>query len=71
MLDTKTPTAALFRLGRKPDPWSPPDWSRAQPDGTSVIASTIRKATIAFSTLPLSGSAVLLRRLRDFDLTFP
>jgi hypothetical protein len=34
MLDTKTPTAPLFRLGRKPDPWSPPDWSRAQPDGT-------------------------------------
>jgi RES domain len=34
MLDTKTPTAPLFRLGRKPDPWIPPDWSRAQPDGT-------------------------------------
>ena len=34
MLDTKTPTAPLFRLGRKPDPWNPPDWSRAQPDGT-------------------------------------
>jgi hypothetical protein len=34
MLDSKTPTAPLFRLGRKPDPWSPPDWSRAQPDGT-------------------------------------
>ena len=34
MLDTKTPTAPLFRLGRKPDPWNPPDWSRALPDGT-------------------------------------
>lgn len=34
MLDTKTPTAPLFRLGRKPNPWNPPDWSRAQPDGT-------------------------------------
>jgi hypothetical protein len=34
MLDTKTPIAPLFRLGRKPDPWNPPDWSRAQPDGT-------------------------------------
>jgi len=34
MLDTKTPTTPLFRLGRKPDPWTPPDWSRAQPDGT-------------------------------------
>jgi RES domain len=34
MSDTKTPIAHLFRLGRKPYPWSPPDWSRAQPDGT-------------------------------------
>jgi len=34
LVDTKTPTAPLFRLGRKPDPWIPPDWSRAQPDGT-------------------------------------
>ena len=34
MLDTKAPNASLFRLGRKPDPWSPPDWSCAQPDGT-------------------------------------
>lgn len=34
MLETKSPTAPLFRIGRKPDPWSPPDWSRAQPDGT-------------------------------------
>ena len=34
MLDTKTPITPLFRLGRKPDPWDPPDWSRAQPDGT-------------------------------------
>jgi hypothetical protein len=34
MLDTKTPATPVFRLGRKPDPWSPPDWSRAQPDGT-------------------------------------
>ena len=34
MLDTKTPNSLLFRLGRKPDPWSPPDWSRALPNGT-------------------------------------
>jgi hypothetical protein len=71
MLDTKTPTAPLFRLGRKPDLWSPADWSRAQPDGTFVIASTIRKATIAFSALPLSESPVLSRRLRDFDRILP
>ena len=34
MLETTTPTAPLFRLGRRPDPWEPPDWSRAQSDGT-------------------------------------
>ncbi len=34
MFKTKTPAVPLFRLGRKPDPWEPPDWSRAQPDGT-------------------------------------
>lgn len=34
MLETKSPTASIFRLGRRPDPWEPPDWSRAQPDGT-------------------------------------
>src|ERR1017187_6016444 len=34
MLDTKTPDSLLFRLGSKPDPWSPPDWSRALPNGT-------------------------------------
>ena len=34
MPDTKTPTAPIFRLGRPPDPWEPPDWSRAHSDGT-------------------------------------
>ena len=34
MRETRSPQARLFRLGRKPDPWEPPDWSRAQPDGT-------------------------------------
>jgi hypothetical protein len=24
----------LYRIGRKPDAWQPPDWSRASPDGT-------------------------------------
>jgi hypothetical protein len=24
----------LFRLGRAPDPWQPPDWSNATSDGT-------------------------------------
>jgi hypothetical protein len=24
----------IYRLGRKPDPWSPPDWASAGPDGT-------------------------------------
>jgi RES domain len=34
MFETTTPTAPIFRLGRRPDPWEPPDWSRAQSDGT-------------------------------------
>jgi hypothetical protein len=34
MPETKTPTAPIFRLGRRPDPWEPPDWSRAHSDGT-------------------------------------
>ena len=33
-LDTRKPPNEIFRIGRKPDPWQPPDWSRAQPDGT-------------------------------------
>ncbi|MGC2371774.1 MAG: hypothetical protein WA474_22080 [Candidatus Sulfotelmatobacter sp.] len=24
----------IYRLGRKPDPWAPPDWAFAGPDGT-------------------------------------
>jgi hypothetical protein len=34
MPETKTPTAPIFRLGRPPVPWEPPDWSRAHSDGT-------------------------------------
>jgi hypothetical protein len=34
MPETKTPTAPIFRLGRRPDPWEQPDWSRAHSDGT-------------------------------------
>src|SRR5437016_4371100 len=34
MLETTTPAGPIYRLGRYPDPWAPPDWSNAQPDGT-------------------------------------
>lgn len=34
MFETRTPSGPIYRLGRYPDPWAPPDWSRAQPDGT-------------------------------------
>lgn len=34
MLEIKTPAGPIYRLGRYPDPWIPPDWSHAQPDGT-------------------------------------
>ena len=28
------PSGVIYRLGRKPDPWAPPDWASAGPDGT-------------------------------------
>ena len=28
------PTIAVYRIGRRPDPWQYPDWSRANPDRT-------------------------------------
>jgi hypothetical protein len=27
-------SGVIYRLGRKPDPWAPPDWALAGPDGT-------------------------------------
>jgi hypothetical protein len=27
-------SGVIYRLGRKPDPWSPPDWASAGPDAT-------------------------------------
>lgn len=34
VLESRSPTSAIFRIGRHPDPWEPPDWSRAHTDGT-------------------------------------
>ena len=34
VLETKPAVSPIFRLGRKPNPWDPPDWSRANHDGT-------------------------------------
>ena len=28
------PSGVIYRLARKPDPWQPPDWASAGPDGT-------------------------------------
>ena len=33
-LETKTPPPIIYRVGRKPDAWQPPDWSRSSPDGS-------------------------------------
>ena len=33
-LETKTPPQPIYRVGRQPDAWRPPDWSRASADGT-------------------------------------
>jgi hypothetical protein len=32
--ETRTPQSPVWRLGRRPDPWAPPDWAFAQEDGT-------------------------------------
>jgi hypothetical protein len=34
LLTTKRPSAEVFRIARRPDPWQPPDWSCASADGT-------------------------------------
>ncbi len=34
MLEGKCPPETVYRIARKPDPWQPPDWSRANADGT-------------------------------------
>jgi RES domain len=34
VLEGKHPPRTIFRIARRPDPWQPPDWSRANPDGT-------------------------------------
>ena len=33
-LEIQTPTQLIYRVGRWPDAWQPPDWSGASPDGT-------------------------------------
>ena len=33
-LETSRPEGPVFRLGRRPDAWQPPDWFLAQSDGT-------------------------------------
>ena len=33
-LETAAPDGPVFRLARAPDPWSWPDWSQANVDGT-------------------------------------
>lgn len=33
-LETRIPPRPIYRIGRLPDAWQPPDWSQASPDGT-------------------------------------
>ena len=33
-LEVRRPVGPVFRLGRRPDAWQPPDWLLAQSDGT-------------------------------------
>jgi hypothetical protein len=34
VLERRRPPAEIYRIGRSPDPWQAPDWSRANADGT-------------------------------------
>ena len=33
-LESRAPNGPLYRIGRWPDPWQPPDWAHAHSDGT-------------------------------------
>jgi hypothetical protein len=80
VLETRKPAGELFRLGRKPDPWQPPDWSRANPDGTFgnrfddpqgryrvLYASTQRVCCFVETLARFRPSLTLLAELAQID----
>jgi RES domain len=79
-LDTRKPPSEIFRIGRKPDPWQPPDWSRAQSDGTfgnrfddplgyyRVLYASTQRASCFIETLArFRPDLTLLSELSDIE----
>ena len=68
-LEARIPPQPIFRIGRQPDAWQPPDWSRYQNwMGRSAIASMIPKVTTGFSIV--KKSRVLSKPLLAFAPTW-
>jgi hypothetical protein len=64
-VETKTPPQPIYRIGRRPDAWRPPDWSRASADGTFGNRFMTRKANTVFFTPPARKSPVSLKPWPD------
>jgi hypothetical protein len=80
MFETQSPPGPIYRLGRRPDPWAPPDWSRAQPDGTfgnrfddptgyyRVLYASSQRLSCFLETLArFRPDLTLLAELRDIE----
>ena len=80
MLETRTPSGPIYRLGRYPDPWAPPAWPRAQPDGTfgnrfddptgyyRVLYASSQRLSCFFETLArFRPDLTLLAELREIE----
>jgi len=61
-------TISIHRIGRRPDPWQYPDWSRANPDERLGTDSTIRTEITASCSPRLCAWAAFLRRSLAFGL---
>ena len=73
------PAGPVYRVGRSPDPFAPPDWIYAQPDGTfggrfddpsgrRGISPRDRFRTLYFASTPVGAFGEVLARFRP-DLT--
>ncbi|MGH2411586.1 MAG: RES domain-containing protein, partial [Chloroflexota bacterium] len=73
------PDWPVYRVGRSPDPFSPPDWIFAQPDGTfggrfddpsarHGVPPSARFRTLYFAGTPVGAFGEVLARFRP-DLT--
>jgi hypothetical protein len=80
VLETRNPSGEIFRIGRKPNPWQPPDWSRSNPDGTfgnrfddpegyyRVLYASSQKVSCFIETLArFRPDLTFLAELREID----